>query len=163
VLRRRYIYEFDTSTETYTGRTWHYETDVDNNVIGDAFTVRHGRILLIERDDFDGPAAVTKPLYEVDLQHTDAEGFVEKELVVDLLDIANPGGIGTASSAGAYGVDDPFSWSISRAGPTPVTASPSACTPRPSTPATSTRSGSPLKNPSSTPSRPTATAMNRTP
>jgi glycerophosphoryl diester phosphodiesterase len=112
VQRRRFIYEFDTSTETYTGRTWQYETDTDTNVIGDAFTVRHGRILLIERDDFDGPAAVTKRLYEIDLQHTDPDGFVDKTLVVDLLAIANPDGIGTTSSPGAYGVDDPFSFPL---------------------------------------------------
>ena len=37
--RRRYIYEFDTGTRRYTGRTWQYETDTDANVIGDAFTV----------------------------------------------------------------------------------------------------------------------------
>lgn len=111
VLRRRYIYEFDTATATYTGRTWQYETDTDDNVIGDAFTVRHGRVLLIERDDFDGPAAVTKRLYQIDLQHTDAAGFVEKELVVDLLNIANPAGIGTAGPP-AYGVGDPFSFPL---------------------------------------------------
>ena len=32
-LRRRFIYEFDNRTGSYTGRTWQYETDTDNNVI----------------------------------------------------------------------------------------------------------------------------------
>jgi glycerophosphoryl diester phosphodiesterase len=112
VLRRRFIYEFDTRTGSYTGRTWQYETDTDNNVIGDAFTVDGGRILLIERDDFEGPASVTKRLYEIDLRRTDRDGFVDKELVVDLLRIANPDEIGVDASPGAFGVGDPFSFPL---------------------------------------------------
>jgi glycerophosphoryl diester phosphodiesterase len=107
--RRRYIYEFDTATASYTGRTWQYETDRDVNVIGDAFMSRH-EIVLIERDDFQGAAAVTKRLYEIDLRHTDRDGYVEKELVADLLRIANPDGIGTNTAPGAYGVGDPFAF-----------------------------------------------------
>jgi glycerophosphoryl diester phosphodiesterase len=112
VPRRRFIYEFDTRTATYTGRTWQYETDTDNNVIGDAFTVEDGCILLIERDDFEGPASVTKRLYEIDLRRTGDDGFVHKELVVDLLAIANPDGIGVEASPGAFGVGDPFSFPL---------------------------------------------------
>jgi glycerophosphoryl diester phosphodiesterase len=112
LLRRRYIYEFDTRRAAYTGRRWQYETDADSNVIGDAFTVRRNRLLLIERDDFDGPAAVTKRLYEIDLRRTETGGFLRKELVVDLLGIANPDRIGVASSPDAYGVGDPFSFPL---------------------------------------------------
>jgi glycerophosphoryl diester phosphodiesterase len=112
ILRRRFIYEFDTRTGSYTGRTWQYETDTDNNVIGDAFTPRDGRILLIERDDFEGPASVTKRLYEIDLRRTDGNGFVDKELVVDLLRIANPDDIGVDRSPGAFGVGDPLSFPL---------------------------------------------------
>ena len=53
---------------------------------------------------------MTKRLYEIDLSTEDAEGFVEKRLVVDLLKIANPSRIGVASSPGAYGVSDPFAF-----------------------------------------------------
>ncbi|WP_114423374.1 esterase-like activity of phytase family protein [Nocardioides houyundeii] len=108
--RRRYVHEFDTRRRAYTGRTWQYQVDEAANVVGDAFTVRDGRMLLIERDNLDGPAAVTKRLYEIDLRRTDAEGFVEKELVVDLLGIANPDGIGTDTDPGAYGVGERFSF-----------------------------------------------------
>ena len=111
-LRRRYIYEFDTRRETYTGRRWQYETDAEANVIGDAFMVGPDRLVVIERDDFDGPASVTKRLYEVNLRRTEAGGYLRKELVVDLLGIANPAGIGSKSSAGAYGVGDPFSFPL---------------------------------------------------
>lgn len=108
--RRRFIYEFDTTTQRYTGRRWQYQTDTDDNMVGDAFTVRQGRLLVVERDDFWGPNAVTKRLYELDLNRTDAEGYVTKTLVVDLLDIANPDRIGTTASPGAYGVGEQFSF-----------------------------------------------------
>ena len=112
VGRRRFIYEFDTRAGAYTGRTWQYETDTDDNVIGDAFTVGDDELVLIERDDFEGPASVTKRIYRIDLRRTDDEGYVEKELVVDLLRIANPDGIGTTTSPGAYGVADPFAFAL---------------------------------------------------
>lgn len=108
--RRRYIYEFDTRTKRYTGRTWQYETDRDANVIGDAFMSGRNEIVLIERDDFQGPASVTKRLYSIDLRRTDRDGYVEKSLVADLLRIANPAGIGTTLAPGAYGVGDPFAF-----------------------------------------------------
>ena len=82
------------------------------NVIGDAFMTGPGRMVVIERDDFQGPASVIKRLYEVDLRRTDDDGFVDKELVADLLRIANPDDIGVAASPGAYGVGDPFAFAL---------------------------------------------------
>jgi glycerophosphoryl diester phosphodiesterase len=92
--RRRWIYEFDTRKGAYTGRTWAYQTDQVANVIGDAFVTGRDRMLLIERDDFEGPKSVTKRVYEVDFATKDAEGYVEKELVLDALAIHNPDLIG---------------------------------------------------------------------
>ncbi|WP_418608227.1 esterase-like activity of phytase family protein [Georgenia sp. SUBG003] len=71
--------------------------------------VEKDRLLVLERD-FEGPAAVTKRVYEIDLRRTDDAGYVEKELVVDLLDIANPGLVGTETSDGAYGVGEDFAF-----------------------------------------------------
>ncbi len=112
ILRRRFVYEFDVRGERYTGRTWQYETDTDANVIGDAFMTGSGRMVVIERDDFQGPASVFKRLYEVNLRRTDPDGFVAKELVADLLRIANPDGIGVGGSPDAYGVGDPFAFAL---------------------------------------------------
>ena len=53
---------------------------------------------------------MTKRVYEVDLRRTDAQGFLEKSLVVDLLKIANPAGIGRTTSPGAVRRSDPFSF-----------------------------------------------------
>ena len=108
--RRRWVYEFDTRAAAYTGRTWAYQVDEAPNVVGDAFMTKKNRLVLIERDNVDGPAAVTKRLYEIDLRTEDGDGFVEKTLLVDLLRIANPDHIGAATSPGAYGVADPFSF-----------------------------------------------------
>ena len=105
-LRRREILEFDTRAGQYTGRTWSYQTDQEPNVIGDAFTVRGDVLILIERDDFEGEQSVTKRVYEVDLRRTDAEGYLEKTLVLDALRIANPYGIGAGDG---YGTGEVFS------------------------------------------------------
>ncbi|HYP45396.1 MAG TPA: esterase-like activity of phytase family protein [Propionibacteriaceae bacterium] len=108
--RRREIHEFDVRRNRYTGRTWAYQTDEARNVVGDAYLVAAGQLLVVERDDFEGAEAVTKRVYRVNLRRRDAEGFVTKRLVVDLLKIANPSGIGMAASPGAYGVDRAFSF-----------------------------------------------------
>lgn len=105
-LRRREILEFDTRAGQYTGRTWSYQTDQEPNVIGDAFTVRGDVLILIERDDFEGEQSVTKRVYEVDLRRTDAEGYLQKTLVLDALRIANPYGIGAGDG---YGTGEVFS------------------------------------------------------
>ncbi|MBO3086383.1 esterase-like activity of phytase family protein [Cellulomonas fengjieae] len=103
--RRRTIYEFDTAAGSYTGRTWAYQTHRDANLVGDAFMTGRGELLLIERDDFEGPASVVKRVYRVDLRRTDPDGYLTKTLVLDALKIANPDRLG---SGDGYGTDDPF-------------------------------------------------------
>ncbi len=98
--RRRWIYEFDTRRNAYTGRRWAYQTDQPADVIGDAFMTSRHRMLLIERDDFEGPKAVIKRVYQVDLRKRDAEGFVRKTLVLDALKIDNPDLIGEGTGYG---------------------------------------------------------------
>jgi glycerophosphoryl diester phosphodiesterase len=110
--RRRFVYEFDTATSTYTGRTWQYQTDQAGDVIGDAFMLDRNSMMIIERDDFQGPQSVIKRLYRIDLRRADDEGFVRKELVLDALGIANPDQIGVAAHPGAYGVADPFAFAL---------------------------------------------------
>lgn len=107
--RRRWVYEFDTRTQQYTGRTWQYQTDAEANVIGDAQWVGKDRLWLIERDDFDGAASVIKRVYEVDLSRTDRDGFVRKTLVLDALKIADPRGI---STGGGYGTGETFAFPV---------------------------------------------------
>ncbi|MDR6875544.1 esterase-like activity of phytase family protein [Microbacterium barkeri] len=104
--RRREILEFDIRAGAYTGRTWSYQADQEANVIGDAFAVRGGDLLLVERDDFEGEQAVTKRVYRVALDSVDDDGYVEKTLALDALRIANPSGIGAGDG---YGTGEVFS------------------------------------------------------
>jgi hypothetical protein len=105
------IYEFDTATAQYTGTNFKYAKDSSdyitgavNNasnifVTGDMTHVADDRYLLIERDDFQGPAGSAsfpfqKKIYLIDLSETDANGVLEKRLLVDLLDVPDPADIG---------------------------------------------------------------------
>lgn len=107
--RRRTVYQLDTRSGEYTGRTWAYQTDRDANVVGDAFMTSRHELLVVERDNFDGPASVTKRVYGIDLRHRERDGYLEKTLVLDALRIANPDGIGAGDG---YGTGDPFAFPV---------------------------------------------------
>jgi hypothetical protein len=106
------IYEFDTTTEQYTDRTFRYMKDSsnfitgnDNNatnvfLTGDMTHIAGDRYVIIERDDFQGPPDSVNPprqkkLYLFDLNLVDeTTGVLKKRLLVDLLDIEDPDDIG---------------------------------------------------------------------
>lgn len=112
--RRRIIYEFDLRERRYTGKTWQYQVDAANPdaVIGDFTAVNANRFILIERDDFQGIEALQKKIYRIDLRRTDANGFVTKQLVLDLLDIPDPDGISLPARPDEFGVGNPFSFPL---------------------------------------------------
>jgi hypothetical protein len=112
--RRRILNEFDLRSETYTGRTWQYRVDAafPDAVIGDLTAVDQHRFVLIERDDAQGADARQKKVYLIDLRRVDANGFLEKRLVVDLLSIRDPDGISLPPRPGEFGVGDPFSFPL---------------------------------------------------
>lgn len=101
------IFEFDPASHVYTGATHEYQKDGDavGNaiVIGDLTHVGGNKYVLIERDNFFGPAAVIKRLYLIDLDVTNEAGILQKLLLVDLLDISDPEDIGGELE----GVSDP--------------------------------------------------------
>jgi hypothetical protein len=112
--RRRILNEFDLRTRTYSGRTWQYHTDAafPDAVIGDLTAIDEHRFVLIERDDFQGVDARQKKIYLIDLRKLDAQGFLEKRLVVDLLEISDPNGISLPARPGEFGVGSPFSFPL---------------------------------------------------
>jgi hypothetical protein len=112
--RRRIVNEFDIRNGAYTGRTWWYRTDAafPNAVIGDLTALDEHRFVLIERDDAQGAEAQQKKIYLVDLRRLDADGFLEKRLVLDLLSIRDPDGISLPARPGEFGVGDPFSFPL---------------------------------------------------
>ena len=54
-------------------------------MIGDLTALDEHRFVLIERDDAQGAEAQQKKIYLVDLRRVDADGYLEKRLVLDLL------------------------------------------------------------------------------
>ncbi len=113
-VRRRILNEFDLRTRAYTERTCWYHVDAGfpNAVIGDMTALDEHRFVLIERDDDQGVDARQKKVYLIDLRRTDAEGFLEKRLVLDLLRIRDPFGISLPARPGEFGVGDPFSFPL---------------------------------------------------
>ncbi|MFE9653119.1 esterase-like activity of phytase family protein [Micromonospora sp. NPDC006431] len=86
--------EFDLATGAYTGRRWIYQLDAPGHAIGDAISVDQHRLLVIERDGAEGDAAKVKKIYLADKRDRDRDGRLDKTLVADLLDIADPRRLG---------------------------------------------------------------------
>ncbi|MEB3220111.1 MAG: glycerophosphodiester phosphodiesterase family protein [Nostocales cyanobacterium 94392] len=84
------IYEFDLTTGTYDGLVGYYPTSVANHAIGDFTPINNNEFLVIERDNGQGDAAQFKKIFKIDISQVDENGFVEKEEIVDLLNIEDP-------------------------------------------------------------------------
>ncbi len=90
--------EFDVRGARYTGKRYTYQLDNPDFAIGDAIAVDHDRFLIIERDNGQGATAVVKKIYLADKRDRNRDGRMDKTLVADLMNIANPrklGGFGT--------------------------------------------------------------------
>jgi hypothetical protein len=84
------IYEYDVTQGKYTGLVGYYQTEIEGNAIGDFTPINDREFLIIERDNNEGEEAQFKKIYKIDISQIDDEGFVRKELVVDLLNIQDP-------------------------------------------------------------------------
>lgn len=108
-LRVREIHQFDLSKRRYTGKVWRYQADADDTLVADVFRTTGNTMLVLERDDFWGEQAVIKRVYRVKLNATErGSGMLRKELVADLMKIANPDRIGTRTDSNAYGIAPTF-------------------------------------------------------
>ncbi|NUW33227.1 esterase-like activity of phytase family protein [Nonomuraea sp. SMC257] len=96
------MYEFDLRGSAYTGRRWTYRLDDPSHAIGDMTAVDRHRFLVIERDNLQGDAAEVKRVYLVDTRDRDGDGAVDKTLVADLLDLADPRGLGGGGAGGTF-------------------------------------------------------------
>ncbi|GAB2844211.1 esterase-like activity of phytase family protein [Lentzea nigeriaca] len=92
--------EFDIASNTFTGKTWRYQLEATNFAIGDAIAVDSNRLLIVERDSAQGADAIVKRVYLADKRDRDHDGKLDKTLVADLLNLANPKHVG--------GQADPF-------------------------------------------------------
>ncbi|MGC4878588.1 esterase-like activity of phytase family protein [Micromonospora sp. DT43] len=86
--------EFDVRTNTYTGRRWTYTLDAADHSIGDAIMVDRDRFLIIERDNGQGETATVKRIYLADKRDRNRDGRLDKTLVADLMNVANPRHVG---------------------------------------------------------------------
>ena len=96
------LYEFDTTTKTYTGNDVTYRkegrTRGNSIVAGDMTLVEGDKYLVIERDNGQGASAMLKKVFLFDLNKVDGNGVLYKHEVIDLLAIRDPnniGGLGT--------------------------------------------------------------------
>jgi hypothetical protein len=94
------MYEYDLVAGAYTGQRWTYQLEATGNATTDLIAVDNDRFLVIERDGGQGDAALFKKIFLVDKRDRDGDGRMDKTLVADLLNLANPRGIG--------GFGDPF-------------------------------------------------------
>lgn len=109
------ILEFDVRQGAYSGRSFRYQLELAGNNIGDFNMIDKDTALVIERDNGEGDAALAcngparpdcfnvparfKRVYKIDLSAPDAQGFVRKAGYIDLLDIADPGGVARLGGA----------------------------------------------------------------
>lgn len=108
--RTRRIYQFDIPGRSFSDTVYQYRVEADGNAIGDLTALDSDRLLVIERDGGQGTAAQFKRIFVVDLRETDANGFVHKSEVLNLLQIRDPSGISLPGRPGDIGLGDPFAF-----------------------------------------------------
>ena len=85
------ISEFDPSKEAYTGRTLLYALEAQGTNIGDMTAVSDHQFLVIERNGGTGTSGTPyKHIFLIDIDAVDANGYVQKSDLVDLMNVADP-------------------------------------------------------------------------
>lgn len=67
-----------------------YQLEDPSHAIGDFTPINGGQYLVIERDGGQGATAKFKKIFKISLGNVDANGFIKKQQVVDLMNIADP-------------------------------------------------------------------------
>ncbi len=107
--QRRLVFEFSTTQKAFTGRVWQYHTEAATNFVADADFINSDRLVIIERDGGLGATALFRNAYAVDLDRVESDGFLTKQLLVDLAHIADPELVSLPPiHAGDFGLGDPF-------------------------------------------------------
>ena len=100
------IYTFDPSRAEFVDQgVMRYPLDQGARGAGDIQSLGNGEFLVVEQDGEQGAAARVKRIYRIRKGQVDDRGLLRKELVVDLLNISDPHGLGAAdpeSSSGLY-------------------------------------------------------------
>lgn len=88
------IHQFDTRTSRYTDEVWRLRMEHPANAIGDLIAVDEHRFIVIERDGGQGATARFKALFLLDKRDKDRDGYVDKTLLVNLMAVPDPRGLG---------------------------------------------------------------------
>ncbi len=102
------IHEFDLESQAYTGVWYEYPMHERGAAIGDFIMYNEDEGLIIERDGTQGDMDGFKAIYKIRLGEPGTA--VEKELLVDLLDIADPDGLSASDEDGIVGVGETFAF-----------------------------------------------------
>jgi hypothetical protein len=103
------MYEFDLRSGRYTPRRRTYRVEDPALLVSDLAALDDDHLVALERDNFQGPAAVHKRGFVVDLDEDTPAGVpLPKHEVVDLLKLADPRGISLAGRPGDFGLGNPF-------------------------------------------------------
>ncbi|MFB2875709.1 esterase-like activity of phytase family protein [Floridanema aerugineum] len=84
------INEFDLAAKQFTGIAGFYRLEAAGNAIGDVAVINENEYLVIERDTKQGEEAEFKKIFQINLAEKDAEGYVAKTEIADLLNIRDP-------------------------------------------------------------------------
>ena len=89
------IYTFDTDEAGFLNKnaltpSYRYRLDAEATAIGDFTLYNETQGLVIERDSREGAEAVLKRVYRIDFTQLDEQGYLDKNLVADLLHIEDP-------------------------------------------------------------------------
>jgi glycerophosphoryl diester phosphodiesterase len=96
------IHEFDIASKRYTGAVFRYKLESPDFAIGDMAVVNDNEYLVIERDNLQHTEAKFKKVFKIDLSKRDQNGFVAKEEIADLLNIADPNRLSDMSANSVY-------------------------------------------------------------
>jgi hypothetical protein len=87
----RRVYKFDVASKSFShDLAGYYQVDNSDHAIGDATPINDTEFLIIERDEKFGAEAEFKKVFKIDVTKTNEQGYLQKEEVIDLLNIADP-------------------------------------------------------------------------
>ena len=102
----RVVFEFDVRERRFTGRRWTYRMSIAGTLVSDATALGHDRLIVLERDNNQGPAAAWKRAFTIPVPGR--RQVLEKRQVLDLLAVRDPHLISLPARAGDFGLGDPF-------------------------------------------------------
>ncbi|MBE9012369.1 esterase-like activity of phytase family protein [Pseudanabaenaceae cyanobacterium LEGE 13415] len=84
------IYKANATTGEFQGIVGYYKLENPNHLAGDMSVINENEYLVVERDDKQGDEAKFKKIYKINLIKKDENQAVEKQEVLDLLNIQDP-------------------------------------------------------------------------